>query len=477
MMRPLALALLGLLVQDPPADPAAEYKDRLEKLLKSIATKHVSVGGYLASNGMHRWARDEYNKAIAADPDCAEGRQKLGDKRTDDGTAWEADPNAKVKVVNDKKKDEDVAKIKEQYEKRLTGLGQDVAKEWYNVGMLADKAGMKPEAEAAFRKAIEYDAQHKGAREKLGYKKTKEGWVTAADEKLRKDLVEGLAKAPAGGDDKGPSEVGGKIGVTMNRRSSEHFVLESPHLASKDLGVLIQHAEHSYAMFHQMFGQSGLLPEKYTLIILKDKSQHEKYIDAFYTGDGTKKQFTRDKCAGYGGYPRNECFQADRPEAANMDYCIHYPVQAMTGRLAGHEALWLLEGMALWFTAKMKQTAVWACVDLAGTGTGGNSKNYQDPKNWPFVIRTWIKDGKDPAIDALVKCSNWAELDGAETVKAWSIVDFLIAEHKEKFVQLMADLKGAKDTGESSFLKVFGWSLNDLDARWRGWAKVSYEGK
>ena len=468
------LALL-LLVQDP--DPATDYKTRLEQVKKTTAVKHVSCASYLASKDMHKWARDEFNKAIASDPDNEQARRGLGDKRSDDGTGWEVDPAAKIRSANEVKKEDEIIKVKTEYEKKLGDLGKSISSEWSAIGNAAEKAGLKAEAEAAFKKAIEYNANNESARKKLGYEKSKEGgWVSAADKALRAQLVDGIAKAPQGAEDKGTSETAGKIGGTMQRRGSEHFIIESTYLDQKSLGTLVQHAEHAYAMFHKMFNQKELFgSEKYVMVLLKDRSEHQKYVDAFYTGDATRKTFTRDKCAGMGGFPKSESFNDQRGEPANMDYVIHYPVQGMVGNVAGHGALWLLEGMSLWFTAKMKQTSAWACVDLAGTGTGNSGKNYQDPKNWPFVIKTWIKEGKDPAIEGLIKCANWAELDGAETVKAWSICDFLIAEQREKFIDFMQVLKSDKDSGESAFNRVFGWSLADLDARWKGWARTTYE--
>lgn len=469
----IALVLAGGLAA---AQDDTEYRDKLDKLQKNLALKHVDVGNYLAGRKMHGWARDEYNKAIKADPDCASARQKLGDKRSDDGMSWEIDPTANIKSANDVKDADDLVKVKTEYEKRLTKLGESVAKEWFSVGTAAEKAGLTAEAEMAFKKAIEYDANHKDARKKLGYEKTKDGaWVSPSDKALRAELVEGIAKAPSGSPDSSPSDTASKLGLTTRKQASEHFVIESPHLSAQQLASLVQHAEHAYAMFHKMFNQSGLLPEKYNIVILQSKEQHQKYVDAFYSGDERRRTFTRDQCAGMGGYPRSECYQGDRDEIVNMDYCVHYPVQSMMRAASGGQALWLLEGMALWYTSKMKGTAAWACVDLAGTGTGGSGKNYQDPKNWPFVIKTWIKEGKDPDINATIKAANWADLDGAETVKAWSLCDFLIAEHKERFIELMQDLKSQKDTGETSFTKIFGWSLAELDAKWKSWARVTYD--
>lgn len=114
-------------------------------------------------------------------------------------------------------------------------------------------------------------------------------------------------------------------------------------------------------------------------------------------------------------------------------------------------------------------------MDLAGTGTGG-AKASKDPADWPFIIKTFVKEGKDPDISAVVKCTNFAEFDGVEAVKAWSLMDFLLTEHREKFIEFCQDLRSAKDNGEESLKKVFGWSLQDLDSRWRAFAKTAYAG-
>ena len=87
-----------------------------------------------------------------------------------------------------------------------------------------------------------------------------------------------------------------------------------------------------------------------------------------------------------------------------------------------------------------------------------------------------MKEGKDPDINAVLKCKNFAELSGPETVKAWSIVDFLMSDHRDKFIEFCKDLRASTDNGESSFKKVFGWTPQDLDNRWRAYAKQAYIG-
>ncbi len=476
MTRVILASLVSLLlIQE--GDPATEYKNGREAIGKMIATKHVGIGEYLHGQTMHGWARDQFNAAIAADPNCEQARKRLGDKRSEDGQSWEPDPSNPPQLGNKKTKEDDVIKVKTEYEKKLADAGKTISNEWTRLGNLADKAAMKDAAVECWKKAVEWNAGNESARKKLGHEKTKEGfWVSPGDKKLRSALSDDLAKAPKGAEDKGASDVGGKLSLTMARRTSENFTVESSYLDQKTLEGLVQLCEHSFAMFHQFFNQTKLFPEKYTITILKDKSQHEKYVDAFDTGaTPAQKEFSK-KSSGMGGFPRSECYTGDRPNSSNEDYCIHYPIQNLVGAVAGHGALWMLEGTALWFSARIKTTAHWACVDLAGTGAGGSGKNYQDPKNWPFVIKTWLKEGKDPAMEGLIKCIKWSELDGAETVKAWSVVDFLLTEHKEKFIEFMQAQKSEKDSGEAAFKKVWGWSIADLDTKWKAWARSAYEG-
>ena len=102
-------------------------------------------------------------------------------------------------------------------------------------------------------------------------------------------------------------------------------------------------------------------------------------------------------------------------------------------------------------------------------------KNYQNPEDWPLVIRTWIKESKDPAMAEVFKCKETAEFSGPETVKGWSMIDFLLTEHREKFLDYLSKLRGQKEEDDEKTLKeVFGWTLDDFDLRWRTYARASY---
>ena len=111
--------------------------------------------------------------------------------------------------------------------------------------------------------------------------------------------------------------------------------------------------------------------------------------------------------------------------------------------------------------------------DLAGTSPKNQGKNYTNPEDWPVVCKVWVRDGKDPDINAIVKCTNFAELSGAEAVKSWSLVEFLLAEHREKFIVFLKAIGEQKDI-DGAFKSAWGWSTADFDQRWKSYVKMAY---
>jgi hypothetical protein len=60
-------------------------------------------------------------------------------------------------------------------------------------------------------------------------------------------------------------------------------------------------------------------------------------------------------------------------------------------------------------------------------------------------------------------------------VKGWSIIDFLMTEHRDKFLDYCSKLRGQKEEeDEKTLQEVFGWTLEDLDLRWKTYARASY---
>ncbi|HZL72487.1 MAG TPA: hypothetical protein VFC86_08500, partial [Planctomycetota bacterium] len=94
--------------------------------------------------------------------------------------------------------------------------------------------------------------------------------------------------------------------------------------------------------------------------------------------------------------------------------------------------------------------------------------------DWPIILRQLVKEGKDPLMLEVFKCKDAAEFDGAEAVKAWSMVNFLATEHRERFMEFLSKIRGQKeDEDEKALLEVFGWTIEDFDIRWKAYIRAS----
>jgi hypothetical protein len=476
----LGVAFAGLLPGFQ-ATPQDEYKTRLAALSKSTGAKHFSIADYLAGASMHIWAREQLYKTIEFDPEHEGARKKLGFKKNDLGE-WESDPNAKQEFGN-KKKGEDAERIRKQYVDRLDSAGRDLSRQWGDLALFCKKNGMAPEASAAFMKALEYDPANATARKELGYEKDAKGvWMSKSERELRKEMKDGIPKAANGGPSTSATDTEKGLALQMKKRETEHFFFESPHLKDEQLAVLAQHGEHCYAMFHKLFAQKDLFGgQKLGFVALKDKTQHTMYVNTFYKSpDPARMKMALDARA-TGGFPRCEIYQETAPDALLQDWVIHSSIEALLRFWCGEKYCWILEGMALHFTRLMKDSALLHCVDLAGTSPQNKGKNYSDPADWPVICRVWVRENKDPDLTAILKRTNFGEFDGADAVKSWSLVEFLLAQHREKFIEFLMALKESNEGKpaegllvESALKKTWGWTINDLDYRWKQYVKVAY---
>jgi len=453
--------------------PAEEYKTKLASLNKATAAKHYAIGEYLAGASMFLWARDQFYKTVEFDPDHEGARKRLGYKKNDDGQ-WETDVNAKQDFGN-KKKGEDLERVRKQYVDRLDSAGKDLSRQWADLGLFCKKNMLAAEMAASFMKALEYDPANTGARKELGYEKDAKGvWMSKTERELRKEMKDGIPKASGGQPGAAPAQIETILGVKLKARESEHYIIASPHLNDAQMTLILQNAEHAYAMFHKVFGQTDLYKgQKYVFVILKDKAQHEKWVDATYKTDNPAMKKLAYEAAATGGFPVAEVYQETRPDAFLHDDVIHATAQTLLGLWCGERHCWVLEGMAMHFTRLMKESAMMHCVDLAGTSPKNKGKNYTDPADWPVVCRVWVREGKDPDLTTILKRTNFGEFDGADAVKSWSLVEFLLGQHRDKFIQFLSSFKEGKEV-DAALKEVWGWTINDLDYRWKAYVKVAY---
>ena len=68
------------------------------------------------------------------------------------------------------------------------------------------------------------------------------------------------------------------------------------------------------------------------------------------------------------------------------------------------------------------------------------------------------------------------DLDYADLAKSWSLVDFLMTEHRDTFPTYIQKVRGYPDD-EAAFRDIFGWSLNDLEGKWKDYVLKNYPTK
>src|SRR5262249_27112646 len=152
-----------------------------------------------------------------------------------------SDPSAKQEFGN-KKKGEEVEKIRKQYVDKQDSAGKDLSRQWAELAGFCKKNNMTAETNAAYLKALEYDPGNVTARKELGYEKDAKGvWMAKSERELRREMKDGIAKSPTGQAAAGTSDSETALGIKTRKRESEHYVIESPHMNDAQLGLILQH--------------------------------------------------------------------------------------------------------------------------------------------------------------------------------------------------------------------------------------------
>lgn len=76
-----------------------------------------------------------------------------------------------------------------ELERRYVALDPNDTKGLYRLGLLAEKARLTSRARAIFRRVLEVDTNHKGARAALGYRRVGDRWLTEEEELTAKGFV------------------------------------------------------------------------------------------------------------------------------------------------------------------------------------------------------------------------------------------------------------------------------------------------
>lgn len=466
---PGMLALLVVGFQDSPE--RAKFDDSLGRILREIAAEYVKIGEYLDNARLHRWAASQFEQALEFDPDNAKARKRLGYARQ--GDSWQRDPAIDVKTGN--VRTSGIEAHEKEMEQRKARAHAAAAKELEKLAAWCRQKGLGEEAKLCLRRLLEFDRRNPRALQELGYVAEGERWIAPEELALRKWFRESLDARAKGSPVEGESEVEQRLKIATEKRRSERFAVESGHIKGPQLERLVQHLEQAWEIYHGLFGvEQSVLKPPIAVIILRSQKEHEAFIDAFERGGEADKALSKkNDGAMYTEPPMAECVQREKGIDFVFDYCIHAVVHLMVAYQLGTDRPWLTEGLATAFTRQLRGTALCACVRLEGTARDGG-KTFTDPAHWPLIVRDWVQKGGDPEL-ALVLRSTLNELDQTRLVKAWSVLDFLMTMHRERLPELLEALeKDPRDPGDGAFRKVFGWTVEMLEAEWRAYTRRAY---
>ncbi len=143
--------------------------------------------------------------------------------------------------------------------------------------------------------------------------------------------------------------------------------------------------------------------------------------------------------------------------------------------------LWLAEGLALYIEKRIEPES-W-------TREGGEGVFFERErsKDWAGEVRKMARKKKHTPVANLMRATGPADLDSDAHLTIWSITEFLIQEHPEKYAALLGALKAQLDeqgypTGRNmldlqrkQLKELWGWTPLQLEEEWRRWASGEAE--
>lgn len=457
-------------------DPQEIYTSKLNKIWKELGTKHANNASFCESKKQNAWAFAEYSKAVDFDPDNSKARKELGFKK--DGAEWVRDPDAKVKTTNELDED-DAFEVGIKLNDMQKKMGEGIAKKYADAAKFAEKHdALADQAVECWRKALEYDPVNKDARKHYGFEQDKATgeWRTKKYTELVEAMKGAVGAAPGGAESSTATDNESKVGISVSKRVSDHFAVESSTYDQARLESLTKLSEATFAMYHKLMNlekdANVFGPSKPAMIYYKVKAEHERFIDAYITEARQRDEFKKSPGAHLGDL--HETTNTDQGEGVVNDFTVHSAAHSLVGHHTGGGRPWLQEGMAYVMTFMLVGTADNHCTGMQDTSVKGGSKNFKEGAKWRTNIRDMVMEKTDSDINAVFK-ADIAQLIGDKTVKGWSICDFLIHDHYDRFLEFIERLrKDPTDNGEKALKETFDWTLEELDDRWRAYVRSTY---
>lgn len=432
---PITIPRADILRIEKGATPLEQFRSRWEDVDRSDAVALMDLADWCRDNRLNRETRKVYRELIKVEPDNETAQRGLGNTLVDGEWVSKAEL---AKLARRKKEEERKARAAARKASRSgSGKGKSTS------DPLADLGDLSAEV-APFLAPLStnQDSDAKVAQELEDFFGQRFSVGTSERFSLRAQMK--------------PSEVHHhlELAESLFVRCNKLFGLEPDHRLWKD----------QYLMFH--------VKQKGTYIDLVD------WIDKEITDlDPEIKKMFKDGGALIDENPKpiSAAVERDTP----LEQAIAHWVGQMWLRWYTRNGVrpWLVEGFAAYTSVNQFGVNSIYCT----TNTKYANKVEVADKNSDAayqlvcfdIIENRIDDGVPHEYSELIT-KGLNRLDFADLAKSWSIVDFLMKEHRDEFRTYVQSVGKYKDE-EECLKKVFGWSGADLDKHWEEYVRANYD--
>ncbi len=483
---PLLLFFLALAFAVPSVavraeDSAAEtFFDEGEVALgKTSAGVLWKAAAAAAKKSLFDFATQTAERVIELDPDHKKARRYLGYAKK--RGRWTRAKSDAAKVLRENQMPKGVSNS--EFAKRvstwrvttLPAAESKIAELYAALGKKCAAKGFEAAAQRAFREALRRDPNCASARATLGYEKVGEAWLTAVQIAAR-----AVAAKPEAFEEE--SDFDELLERNLTKVRSANFVIESVFSKTRTM-QLVEALETTYSLYLTDAGRDpneSVFARPLHGCFVQSDADWEAWIDDqipshadmfrplhFYRGSGSMLLAVRE--------------QQDLGSGARStfeDNAVHATAHVLNDLIYGlHTHAWLDEGLAYFTTLRVRGTTASWCVreeDARYAAADGPAEDAGQLSEFDFRgrIRALVRKGEDMPLRALTT-RKLSDLALSDTIKAWSVVTWMMGNDRPGTIRYLSSLRSAKD-GPSALEAHFGKGAEAVDDEWRAWVRSTH---
>jgi tetratricopeptide (TPR) repeat protein len=473
--RLCAAALVVALAAAAPAEESAAeryFNQRLSKVEKQAAARLWEAAEKARGVSLFRFAREEARRVLELDPDNLKARTFLGYIRR--GESWEIDLSQSGKLPTDNRETPTGPRLTDSepaWRALAAKADLDVAAMFAAFGDECAAKGYRAQAESAYARALAIDPTSATARRGLGHVKLAEGLWIQPDAHRAFEAARTVRPVDGG------SRWDDLFGEKFNKAESKHFHVESPHSPER-VASYLDSCERAYAAYHADLGLDAFtdaFEKRRVFCVLENDAQWDRWVNrivssarqGFYRALQCHLARDRGACA-----VRNfEGMTAEQRHDRLMHESVHWLNYA---HFELPEGVWVDDALAYRYPILLKGTTYAVCLaprkeDYAKTEP---PRDWTNPAGWKALLKDMVAKGDDAALRMIVAKSAF-DLPIVASIKAWSVVDYLLARDRAGFVAMCYEMKDSRDF--VTLLETrFGKAVETIDDDWRKWVLSTF---